>query len=162
MKINYLTVRNYIRRFIRKFKGNLGKHQITPLVRKQNKKLARMINATDDFYKGWIENKPEGKTHVSFRGNIVITTELGSHLWQRVEIRTYKKEENAKELLLKLRDEIGIKQFVDEDGCCGVFSKKNDREGRWYEDTAYCYMNPYFKDGYFENHTLETGFIELK
>lgn len=145
---------------IKKFLKNLGKGDIHHHSGKIVKKVREKINNTPDFWTGHIEVMPEGKTWIRMNGQIVITTDLGSHLWQRIKIESYKENVNAKELLIKLLKQSGLKKFHDEDGCNGIFRKHGKDKYGYYEDQCYCYVNPFFKKGYWENHTLETNFID--
>lgn len=155
------TARRRVKNRIKRYIENVGKRNILREVCRKNNKLKGMINNTLFFYCGHAESKPDGQTLVSFRGSQVFCTELGCHLWQRVEIRTYENDkECAKDLLQKLLKELPIKRFVDEDGQMGIF-RKNIDDGRGKRQVAYCYLNPDFKYGYFENHTLETEFINI-
>ena len=122
-------------------------------------KIKEKVNKTDSFYWGWIENMPKGKVWVRPKGQKVITTDCGSHLWQRIQIESYDEKIDSKELLKKLLAESGLKKFHDEDGQNGIFQKKGMTKYQGYEDESYCYVNPFFEDGYWENHTLETEFI---
>ena len=120
-------------------------------------KIKEKVNSTDDFFWGWIEVMPKDKIWVRPAGQKLITTECGSYLWQRVQIEVFNDKQDSKELLKKLLEQSGLKRFHDEDGCNGYFRDISEDNG--YQDKSYCYVNPFFKEGYWENHTLETRFI---
>lgn len=156
-----------MKRRIKLYWFNVGKGEITNQVIAINKTLKELVNKTDKFFWGWNECCPETRVFIGQRGSIVLCTESGCHLWKRIEITLHARgetkiePEKAKKLMIELLDEIKIKRFYDQDGCNGLFYKEwKDKYGS--KQTAYCYINPFFKDGYFENHTLETQFLEIK
>lgn len=151
--------------------NQLEKHTakpVTKIITYQNKKLAKLINSTDNFYQGHFENMPKGKIFVQFKGHIPIYIKGEYYLFQRLQIQQWERldlpdaekiTKSSKELLKELLKAIEINRVHDEDGQNGFFSKDNS-EGTLKGDVAYCYVNPNIPDGYWENHLLETKFIE--
>lgn len=143
---------------------------VTKIIKSQNDKLEKLINKTDNFYVGWIENCPDNKIFVSFRGSVPIYINKEYYLFQRIEINQYERQDisepkdkikkSSKELLLELLDKIKIKRIYDEDGQNGIFTKVEKTKNS-LEDSAYCYVNPFIPNGYWENHILETRYIEI-
>jgi len=142
---------------------------VTDIISDQNKKLTNLINNTDLFWRGFYENMPKGKIHVKFRGHVPFYIDSEYYLFQRVEIQQYERlnmdgsekiTKKSADLLKRLLKDIKINRIHDEDGCNGFFSK--DRSNPTLKDeVAYCYINPDIPDGYWENHLLETSYIEL-
>lgn len=89
-------IRKYRFRF-KRFVTNIGKKNMKRSLNRHLGKLRRMINDTDDFWSGWIENKPEDKQHVSLTRSRVICTEMGCHLWTRMEICCWTDKDDPKE-----------------------------------------------------------------
>ena len=155
------------KRIIKKWLFNINKNSVSNIIKSQNKELIEMVNSVDGFFMGWNECCPQEDIFVGSRGHIVLCTEMGCHLWKRIEITKHARGdaklplEFAKKELERLLKQLPIKRFYDQDGCNGLFYKvETDKYGT--TQTAYCYLNPRFKDGYFENHTLETQFVEIR
>lgn len=134
---------------------------ISDNVRHLSSKTKKAINSSEDFWTGWIENKPKGKQWVRMAGQKPIYMNGNHYLWQRIQIECFDKNIKAKDLLEKLLKQSGLKKFKDEDGgSYGIFHRQKEYFGCW-EDEAYCYVNPDFPEGYWDNHALESEFIDF-
>ena len=152
--------------------GILKKHgaeSVTKIITDQNTKLKELINNTDKFWAGWVECMPAGKVFITQRHHIPVFINKEYYLFKRIEINQYERknikgcgkiEKPSRELMMELLKEIGVKRLYDEDGCNGLFTKIEEGEFS-IEDSAYCYINPFIPDGYWENHILETRYVEI-
>jgi hypothetical protein len=140
---------------------------VTKIVKEQSGLLKELINKTEKFWCGWAECLPEGKIIVGLRGHTPFYIKKECYLFQRVQITQHARKghsvikKTSKELLEELLEEIGIRRIVDEDGCNGIFYKE-EKDGKFIEESsAYCYINPYIPNGHFENHILETKYVNI-
>lgn len=70
--------------------------------------------------------------------------------WHKLIV--YSQAEDPKEILQMILGHLGLKCFHDEDAHGGgIFSGTTDYGPKF----AYCYINPDYKRGFWDNHTLE-------
>ena len=82
-----------------------------------------------------------------FEGGTTIAT-----LWHRIVVYSHKKDISAQGVLVGILSAINLTHFHDEDSHGGgIFLGKTD----YGTDFAYCYVNPDYPKGYWENHVLE-------
>lgn len=144
---------------------NIQAKNITEIIKEQNEFLKNIINSTDKFFIGCQEHCPKEKIFVAFRGNETIHINGDYYIFKRIQISQYARKnysiikESSENLLKELLEAIKIERIIDEDGCNGIFVKKIKDGNFIKENHAYCYINPFIPNGYWENHILETKFI---
>lgn len=117
--------------------------------------MERKNGLTQEDERLWFKRDKNGDEDygISISGSCLLQCGDGLFFWRKLQIMSNKYDENELKFILKsyLYD-FGLRFFIDEDGCNGLFNGKTSDEKMSF---VYCYISPDFPEGYFENHSLE-------
>jgi hypothetical protein len=122
------------------------------------KYIAIRYGLTQEDERLWVkrevaEEKIKDNYLVKISGSMLQQAGSGLFLWRKLTVMSPKYTiEEVKFILKSILFELGLKYYIDEDGCGGLFSSKTSDEKQAF---VYCYISPDFPEGYFENHMLE-------
>ena len=136
------------------------KLNLYPLISKEKEHLLKSIREKaefdfvqeDIFYLREDSNKfavsLEGpKLLYYFEGGPLVAT-----LWHRIVVYSHREDISARSVLVDILSAINLAYFHDADSNGGgIFVGRTDYDTNF----AYCYVNPDYSKGYWENHVLE-------
>lgn len=131
-----------------------------PIIEKEKQSLLDIIKNKADFqfvqedlyYLRELDDKFAIDLHKTKLLYYHLEGHLMARLWHRLIVYAHKDITDPKKTLRDILNRIGMGYFRDDDAHGGgLFYGETDYGSRF----AYCYVNPDFKNGYWENHVLE-------
>lgn len=137
------------------------KNNIGPIIDNHYREIERRISKLNWNHEGNFYSDPDTDLCLQFRHPTILWHEdgqggSGGYLWYQlsVESKIYP-EKVLKNVLKKLLEIIELNAFMDEDAGGKFFAEKVEHISGYIR--VYCYINPDFPKGWWQNHALPEG-----